>query len=561
MFKDGELASVRVASATDPKHNVLKSVLVATLLPLAAFTLQHFIWPLLSPYAWLLFFPTVLLAAWLGGFWSGIGATLLSTALVVWRFMPPEASFLVAEGKLLLSPAVFVLMGFAVSVFQERLQRANEQLRQAYRQDRFLADAGATLAAATLDYEETLTSVARLSVREFADLCIIDLIEESGEVRRLRVVSRDPSFAWACEILTNAPLDRNRPHLTEVTFKTQSATLMEQLSPEQVNTFAQGNPDRLRALRAIDPRSGIVVPLMAREHMLGMLAFVSARASRRFTTSDLKSAEALALRAALSIDNARLYRAAQRALLARDEVLGIVAHDLRNPLNAIVLHAEALKESARGDTDSWESVESIHRSAARMNRMIKDLLDIARLEAGRLEVARSRVSAERLLLDAIQAQKPVAAASGIELRLDAAQGLPEVWADRGRVLQVFDNLIGNALKFTARGGRITIGAAPAGNEVRFWVADTGVGINTDDVSHIFEPFWQACSSERRGAGLGLTITKQIIDMHGGHIWVQSAPGLGSTFFFALPAALATQRQTSFGSPSFREQEKPASAAH
>ena len=233
----------------------------------------------------------------------------------------------------------------AVGAFQDIT--ASNQLSRANREQQFLAEAGAILASA-LDYDQTLTSVARLAVREFADVSFVDLIEENGEIRRLRAVSRDPSLDWACEILSNAPLDRNRPYFAGQTLETQRPIVMESLSPETVVSFAQDNPERLRALRAIDPKSAITVPLMANGKAFGMLAFVSSASSRRFTADDLRLAEALAHRAALAIENARLYRVAQRALQARDEVLGIVAHDLRNPLNAIVMQAELLKH-VRGE--------------------------------------------------------------------------------------------------------------------------------------------------------------------------------------------------------------------
>jgi signal transduction histidine kinase len=537
-------AGVRDGATGERSSSVLRCILIATLLPPATYALEQLIWPVLSPYAWLLFFPTVLLAAWLGNFWSGIGATVISTSLVVWRFIPPERSLHVASPKFLLSPVIFMVIGFVVSYFQERLKRANRELRDAHRQERFLAHAGALLAAATLDYEETLTSIARLASREFADFCFIDLLEKNGELRRLRAWSRDPSLKWACEVLTNSVIDRNQPHLTEEALRTKLPILIERLLPQQIEPFAQDNPERLRALRAMEPKSVITVPLVARGQSIGALAFVSSKASRPFDAEDLRSAEALALRAALSIDNARLYQANQRALRARDEVLGVVAHDLRNPLNAVSLEAEILARGRRAHAK--ESVVSIRRSAQRMNGMIQDLLDTARLEAGGIEGVRSSVPASELIFDAVDAQRLIAAKAGLELRVEVPQNLPELWADRERLLRVFDNLIGNALKFTAPGGHITIGAVPKGNEVQVWVADTGVGISKDDLPNVFKRFWQAPNAERRGAGLGLSIVKGIVEAHDGRIWVDSVLGTGTTFFFTIPVAIQIEAGRSEG---------------
>jgi signal transduction histidine kinase len=310
---------------------------------------------------------------------------------------------------------------------------------------------------------------------------------------------------------------------------------MQHLSPGLIEAFAQDNPERLRALRALNMKSVITVPLVARGNSFGALAFVSLDGSPLFTTADLQLAEALALRAALSIDNARLYLLVQRALQARDEVLGIVAHDLRCPLNAIVLGAQFLGRSGRECADARDSVATIRLSAERMNRMIQDLLDIARIEAGQLGIDRSRVPTRELILDAVAAQKPIAAAASLQLHMEVAHDVPDIWADRNRLLQVFDNLIGNAIKFTAPKGRITIGATPKADQLHFSVVDTGVGIDSDGLSHVFDRFWQARKGKHRGAGLGLPIARGIVEAHGGRIWVESALGVGTSFFFTIPS--------------------------
>jgi signal transduction histidine kinase len=180
--------------------------------------------------------------------------------------------------------------------------------------------------------------------------------------------------------------------------------------------------------------------------------------------------------------------------------------------------------------------ETIERAVARMNRLIQDLLDVTRMEAGRLSVDRARVSIGHVLAESVEAQMPLAASASLELRLDVARDLPEVLADRHRLLQVFENLIGNAIKLTQPGGRITVGVAPRDGEALVWVADTGPGIAANDLPHLFDRFWQAPRAGRRGAGLGLPIVKGIVDAHGGRVWVESTPERGSTFFFTIPTA-------------------------
>jgi signal transduction histidine kinase len=180
------------------------------------------------------------------------------------------------------------------------------------------------------------------------------------------------------------------------------------------------------------------VPLVAHARLVGAISFISSTTSRIYGPADLRLAEELAVRAALSIENARLYREARRATQTRDDVLGIVAHDLRNPLNTILMQATLLARRAEGDR-SEKAAETIQRAVHRMNRLIQDLLDVTRMEAGRLSVEAARVPPTRLVSDSVEAQRTLAASASLELRLDVAPNLPEVWADRDRLLQVFEN--------------------------------------------------------------------------------------------------------------------------
>jgi PAS domain S-box-containing protein len=229
----------------------------------------------------------------------------------------------------------------------------------------------------------------------------------------------------------------------------------------------------------------------------------------------------------------RAEEALQHAVAERDQVLRIVAHDLRNPLNNIILASSTMARSGR--EFERDPKEIILRATARMNRLIQDLLDVSLVEAGQLKVEPKRVSAAGVVCDAVEMQAPLASSTGIDVRLAVESGLHDVWGDRDRLLQVLENLIGNALKFTPAGGHITVGAAPRDHEVMFWVADTGCGIAPQDLTHVFNRFWQATTrTGRLGAGLGLSITKGIVEAHGGRIWAESQLGEGSSFFFTLP---------------------------
>jgi PAS domain S-box-containing protein len=395
-----------------------------------------------------------------------------------------------------------------------------------------LAQAGAILTS-SLEYEKTLPKVARVATVEFADLALIDLFEES-ELRRLEVVSRDPSHAWICQTLME--LDRARPDLVRSVVDTQRPRVVERVSPQALAPSAQDVLQR-RMLDTIGLASVIAVPLLARDKMLGVMGFVRTSKSKAYDPAHVRLAEQLAERAALAIENGRLYRAAQRAIRARDDVMGVVAHDLRNPLGAILMQVSILQSLGASDDGPYaKAIPLIDRSAKRMNRLIQDLLDVIRIDAQRLSLVRERIVTRGLLAELVDAEMSLAAAAGLDLRLHVSRTVPDAEGDRHRLFQVFENLIGNAIKFTEQGGRITVGAKPCDGNVLFWVSDTGGGIETQDLPRLFERFWQASGAQHKGAGLGLPIVKGIVEAHGGRIWVESAPTRGSTFYFTIPAA-------------------------
>jgi PAS domain S-box-containing protein len=425
-----------------------------------------------------------------------------------------------------------------VSLLESTAREREELLareRAAREEQRFLAEAGEALAS-SLDYERTLASVAALVVRDLADWCIVDVIEHEDQPRRLKVVCADPDRAPLAARFERLPLDRRRAHLAGPVLESKRPFLVERMTPDKLESFAQDG-EHLEILRAIDPCSLMALPLLIRGKLVGVLVIVSSRSSRSYGPGELALAGALADRAALAIENGRLYQAAVHATRLRDEVLGVVVHDLRNPLASILLQAAALQRlGPDSEHRSKKAKESILRAAERMNRLIGDLLEVSLIEAEHLRVERSRVSARQLLVDATEAQRPLAASAALDLQLDLPSELPEVWGDPMRLLQVLANLVGNAIKFTPAGGHVTVGAAPRAHDVLFWVADTGRGMSSEEVSHVFERFWQAGRGAREGAGLGLTISRGIIETHGGRIWVESTPGRGSVFFFTIPQA-------------------------
>jgi signal transduction histidine kinase len=292
------------------------------------------------------------------------------------------------------------------------------------------------------------------------------------------------------------------------------------------------------------PHASASIPLRHGDEVVGALGlfFVAPSAVGAATEAFsllLGQAAADALWRARSFDAERAGREKAEVLAqARADVLGIVAHDLRNPLHLIAASAGLLLETEDlPPARRRRPLEITQRAVRQMNRLIGDLLDTTHLEAGRLTLALRDIDAYALVREAGETLRPAAEERRIELRADTPEREAMLRADEDRLLQVLGNLVGNALKFTAAGGRVVISARPAGVEIVFSVADNGPGIPQEHQAHLFDRFWQARDGDRRGVGLGLAITKGIVEAHGGRVWVESAVGAGSTFSFAIPTAL------------------------
>jgi PAS domain S-box-containing protein len=403
-------------------------------------------------------------------------------------------------------------------------------------EQRFLVRAGEMLSS-SLDSERTLSSVARLAVGSLADWCIVFLLE-GEQARRAEVAHRMPEKQALAAVLRGFPLDMRKPFLASELLRSREPLLIPHFTAEQLASMTQG-AEHLQLLQRLEPRSLMGVPLMVGERLLGALVFISSESGRTYDGADLEFAHELGRLASLAVENARLYQAARRATWARDQVLGIVAHDLRSPLGAIVYGAEALQRQARSrddaaDQQGKETLAKIRSSARRMSRLIDDMLDVARMEAGQLSIQPGPQSVESLLREAWEVAR--SQAGEVQLLLEEPGALPPVLADRDRILQVLSNLLGNALKFTPAGGQVRLGARAEGEQVRFYVSDTGAGIAPEALEHIFDRFWQLDRKDRRGAGLGLSISKGLVEAHGGRIQVETELGRGSTFSFTVPVA-------------------------
>jgi signal transduction histidine kinase len=372
----------------------------------------------------------------------------------------------------------------------------------------------------SLDLKTALSGMARVLVPHLGDAAIIDLVQDDGRLVPFAQAGHagelpaiEPAGSGAVhDPVLSAIAQRSSVWLTELDIDTADArhhVLLEQANAQAI----------------------FVTPLVARGQAIGAISYVFASSPPAEYGESQKVAEEVASSAALAIDNMRLFEQAQRAIRGRDELLAIVSHDLRNPINVMALAVAMLEQpdmALRAQT-----LPRMKRALKRMEHLIDDLLDVARVDAGTLQVELSPLSLAPVLDEVHEQWRPLCAEKDIALGKDyAPTTIGVVQLDRHRVIQVLSNLIGNAIKFTSAGGSVRIGAELLGPWVKVHVSDTGPGIAPENLPHVFDRFWQ---KERRtdGLGLGLAIAQGIVLAHGGSIHVDSTLGAGTTFWFTL----------------------------
>ena len=416
----------------------------------------------------------------------------------------------------------------------------------AERRQQFLAESSRALAE-SLNYEETLKTVARLAVPSIADWCTVDLVRDEGTLVRVATEHRDPHRAELADALHRNPPKGDSvtgaPHVVR-TGKTEYVSQMSELLLQT----REHEPERLRILRSIGVQSMICAPLIARGRTLGAIT-VSTEIGRAFTPDDVRMVEDLAQRAAVAIDNARLFDETQRALRGREEMLAIVTHDIRSPLSAVITGAELLMvEDAQLPKERVRRLaDTIQRSARHIARLITDLTDISHIDAGRLTIEPRPEDSCSVVCDAVDTLQAVAAQRGSTLRCNISRNLPPVQCDRDRIIQVIGNLIANASKVGA--ASIVVGVEAQRQDVVISVSDNGPGIPPEDLPHMFDRYWRGRNTTYKGTGLGLPIAHGIVKAHGGRMWIESTVGVGSTFSFSLPRG---ERDTAAPAESIRD---------
>ncbi|MDT7604176.1 MAG: hypothetical protein QOF61_2173 [Acidobacteriota bacterium] len=433
-------------------------------------------------------------------------------------------------------------------------KRAGESLRRAEEAQRFLAEASELLSS-SLDFETTLQSVASLVVPHLADLCAVHIVEEDKSIRPIAVAHADPAkvqIIWELEKTYAQDLDA--PTGVPKAIRTGVSELYAEVPLPQTETSAHGT-ERINLALQLGIRSVMIVPMLARGRRLGTITFATAESRRRYAENDLALAEDLAHRAALAVDNARLYREAQEINRLKDEFLATLSHELRTPLTAILGWAGLLRSVPLDAETAASALTTIERNARAQKQLIDDLLDASRIITGKLRLDARPTRLAQVVEAAIETIRPTAAAKNVELRVELEDDTSLVAGDPDRLQQVVWNLLSNAVKFTPREGRVEVSLVRDGDDAVFAVADTGIGINPEFLPQVFDRFRQADASTTRafgGLGLGLSIVRHLVELHNGMVAAESlGEGRGATFRVRLPLIPLARREDAMAESATR----------
>lgn len=454
--------------------------------------------------------------------------------------------------------------------YQDRtalLQNAMEQAEASRRHFAFLAEATALLVS-SLEYRDSLTALIQMSVPYLADYALVELLEDQA-LFQMTASDLDPHQDHLLyDFRQSTPVDLNDDNPFSEVLRTGKPLLYSEVPVDILEAYA-ASPEQLGQLQEARLQSILVVPMIGREKVLGAFTFLLARPGRCFSPAEVALAEDLARRAAMAVDNNRLYREAQEAVRVQKELdylkdlfVSVAGHELRTPLTTIrgfsqmlqrslVRQAEPLEPQAHREAleKHLHFLDTITRQTNRMNGLIMQLLDFSRMQNGQFELTESGpVNLVELAQRVVEQQNALETDRSISLK--TGEGPIIIKGDSDRLEQVLHNLISNACKYSPEGKPVNVEVSivpPSGEnqltEAIIVVKDQGHGISLEDQPHIFDRFYRARNRETArtgGLGLGLFISHEIVGQHQGRMWLESQPGLGSTFYIALPLASSGQ---------------------
>lgn len=399
----------------------------------------------------------------------------------------------------------------------------------------FLAEASKILSS-SLDTQRTLRAVAQIAVPRIADWCAVDLLTGPGTVELLAVAHVDPEkVRWAEELRQRDPVDLDQPVGLAKVILTGQPEFYPKITDEMLVATAK-DERTLELARSLDFTSAMIVPLTIQDTTIGAITFVSTDSGRHYTPADLSTAQELASRAALAIENSRLYAASQRAVALRDDFIAAASHELRTPVTSLKVYTEVLLRQAvqRNDARATRSLQAMNGQIDRLSALIVDLLDVAKIEAGTLELRREELDLRQFVAEIVEVMQATTTKHRIEVEGRTAGAFV---GDRERLGQVLTNLLSNAVKYSPQADRVVVRLAGDSDDVTLEVEDFGIGIEREHLPRLFDRFYRVNNPDEQtfpGLGMGLYIAQEIVHRHGGALEVESVLGQGSRFRVRLP---------------------------
>jgi signal transduction histidine kinase len=409
------------------------------------------------------------------------------------------------------------------------------ELRGAERRAAFLAEASSILVATSSDFDATLLALARLAASRLCDWCVIHSLDESGAFVRAAVCHNDPRLDQALARLIDTSLNERWRRTVRSVASTQQSQIQARLEPD--TWFDTGAADS-ELLDDLARGSAMITPLTGRGDVLGAITFVATRAEQPFDENALSLAEELGRRAAIALDNARLYRQARDANRVKADFLAVMSHELRTPLNAIMGYTDLLDAGVSGELSDQQhhQLDRIRTSARHLLQLIEEILSFARMEAGAEEVQFEEVAVHHLVEEIATTVEPLATAKNLELEVAVSEPGITLRTDPAKLRQILMNLLSNAVKFTEK-GKVVLGVRNDEGRTHFDIVDTGIGIPDDQLNRIFDPFWQLERPNTRragGTGLGLSVSRRYTRLPRGNMAVDSKAGEGTHVTVSLP---------------------------
>jgi signal transduction histidine kinase/HAMP domain-containing protein len=438
----------------------------------------------------------------------------------------------------------------SLSTMAERLDAMVDELRETAHSQQFLSRASALLGE-SLEHQQVVEQLARLCVPRLGDLCLLHATGTEGHRPIIGAAHTQPEVEQALrEAAKRGSSSTAQREIAHVVRTGRTRSFPKHEGERWQDTVGEETARPL--LEELHAASLVCLPLRAHDRIVGAMLLASSRERHRDRTEE-QLIEELAARAALALENVRLYAESVEAVRLREETIAVASHDLRSPLSAINMRVALLERNMPENPQGWalEQLGAIRRSSERMSRLITNLLDVASIQRGRMSMDRDTYTVAELVNEAIEAMFPLAKNKHVALQQRGSEGSTRVLCDRERVQQVFSNLLGNAIKFSQPNTTITTSTELGEGEVTFTIQDEGPGIRSEDVAHVFEQYWTSSTRGTRGTGLGLYIARGIVEAHGGRIWVTSALGRGTSFSFTLPLAVVDAHPAQVVAATFR----------